>query len=109
MRWPSAKLLDIASKIILTASSASLATSWGKCAASLEINSDFVMTNLFFLAGQPRRKGHGRPAQHMGQPADCAEIPAVSSSPQTIAPARYSTPYWAEFLVSSLALSRAPR
>src|SRR5262245_5593086 len=43
MRWPRARLFDIASRIIFTASSASLATSCGKCAASLEINSDFVM------------------------------------------------------------------
>ena len=47
MRWPSARLLDMASRIILTASSASLATSCGKCAASLEINSDFVMSFPF--------------------------------------------------------------
>jgi hypothetical protein len=41
----------------------------------------------------------------MGQPADCGN-PAVYSSPQTNCPARFP-PYWAEFLVSSLALTSA--
>src|SRR5215510_4273801 len=43
MRSPFARLSAIASRIILTASSASFATSCGNCAASLSISSDFVI------------------------------------------------------------------
>jgi len=43
MRWPRASAPVIASRIILTAKSASFATSWGNLAANWATSSDLVM------------------------------------------------------------------
>src|SRR5689334_13161912 len=51
MRSPFARLSAMASRIILTASSASLATSCGNCAARRSISSDLVITASASLVG----------------------------------------------------------
>src|SRR5215471_10064705 len=51
MRSPFARLSAIASRIILTASSASFATSCGNCAASRSISSDLVIARVRSFAG----------------------------------------------------------
>src|SRR6185436_4930657 len=131
MRWPCARLLDMASRIIFTASSASLATSCGKWAASLEINSDFVMISL--VTGRMTQKlcrCSYRDRCHLSarsarvQPARLLNYQLVSSSFQpgpvhhnlwhttrsaVLGPAVQRTRAHAEFLVSSLAFSSAPR